>query len=282
MQKSLKITLLHICQGARQEYPCSKGLEYFCEEFGLGRRQGSKLFFTLTEIERIKAILLSQGGMDWRTDPQSLNDLTRAETSQISDNEKDTNRRVRDERVAIKTLAGKPLKLAQGDLMLPPGSNLDVNWRWVAEHARHDSVLVIENWECFEDSDYVDLIQGIEGNPLILFRGDPACYRNDHSKMLLEALGLPVFAFVDFDPRGIVIAQSLPGFVSMIAPPADELNELLAKGNRERYLRQYSGIIGYLESLEDPGLRQIWGIISRHSKALPQETFVKKPPSCLN
>lgn len=276
MQKSLKKTLLLICQGGRAEYPCSKGLEEFCEEFGLGRRLGTKRLFQLGEIERIKGILLSQGGMDWRTDPDTLNDLTRAEASKISNNEKDSSRRVRDERVAIKTLVDRSLQFSHGSLSLPPGSNLDVNWRWVAEHARHDSVLVIENWECFEDSDHVDLIQGLEGNPLVLFRGDPTVYRNDHSKALLEALGLPVYAFVDYDPQGIIIAKSLPGFVSMIAPPREELDTLVAKGNSERFALQYSGTVGVLDNLTDPSLQQIWDVIRKHGKALPQEQLVKK------
>jgi hypothetical protein len=281
MQKSLKKTLLLICQGAREEYPCSKGLEEFCEEYGLGRRLGTKRLFQLSEIERIKGFLMSQGGMDWRTDPDTLNDLTRAEASKISNNEKDSCRRVRDERVAIKTLVDRPLQFSDGTLSLPPGSNLDVNWRWVAEHARHDSVLVIENWECFEDSDHVALIQGLEGNPLVLYRGDPV-YQNDNSKALLEALGLPVFAFVDYDPQGIVIAKSLPGFVSMIAPPTGELDALVSKGNSERFALQISGAVGVLDNLVDPSLQQIWSVIKKHGKALPQERLVKKSLPMLN
>lgn len=281
MQKSLKKTLLLICQGARKEYPCSKGLEEFCEEFGLGRRLGTKRLFELGEIERIKGILKSQGGMDWRTDPDTLNDLTRAEASKISNNEKDSNRRVRDGRVAIKTLVDRSLQFSHGSLSLPPGSNLDVNWRWVAEHARHDSVLVIENWECFEDSDHVDLIQGLKGNPLVLYRGDPV-YPNDCSKALLEALGLPVFAFVDYDPQGIIIAKSLPGFVSMIAPPSEELDALVANGNSERFALQYPGVVGVLDNLADPSLQQIWSVIRKHGKALPQEQLVKKSLPMLN
>lgn len=264
-----------ICQGARNEYPCSKGLEQFCEEFGLGRRFGNNRIFECGEIERIKTILQSQAGMDWRTDPESLNDLTRAEASKLSNNEKDTNRRVREERVAIKALLGRPVKLGQGELELPPGANLDVNWRLVAEQARHDSVLVIENWECFEESDHIPLIQGLQGNPLVLYRGDPV-YRNDHSKALLEALGLPVYAFVDFDPQGIEIAQSLPGFVSMITPSLDDLDALISTGNPQRFALQYSKIVRLLDNLVDPSLQRIWGVIKRHGKALPQERFVQK------
>lgn len=281
MQKSLKKTLLLICQGAREEYPCSKGLEEFCEEYGLGRRLGTKRLFQLSEIERIKGFLMSQGGMDWRTDPDTLNDLTRAEASKISNNEKDSNCRVRDERVAIKTLAGRSLQFSHGNLVLPPGANLDVNWRWVAEHAQHDSVLVIENWECFEDLDDVALIQNLEGNPLVLYRGDPV-YPNDNSKALLEALRLPVLAFVDYDPQGIIIAKSLPGFVSMIAPPIDELDALVAKGNSERFALQLPGSVGVLDNLVDPSLQRIWSVIRRHGKALPQERLVKKSLPLLN
>lgn len=281
MQKSLKITLLLICQGAREEYPCSKGLEEFCEDFGLGRRLGTKRLFEVGEIERIKGFLMSLGGIDWRTDPKTLNSLTRAEVSKISNNEKDSNRRVRDERVAIKTLLGRPLQLAQGDLLLPSGSNLDVNWRWVAKNARHDSVLVIENWECFEQSDYVDLIQGLQGNPLVLYRGDPI-YQTDSAKALLESLGLPVYAFVDYDPTGVIIAKSLPGFVSMLSPPLEELDALMGTGNSERFAVQYPSVVGVLGGLVDPSLIKIWSVIKKHGKALPQERLIKKSLPMLN
>ncbi|MEO6322452.1 MAG: hypothetical protein ABIR56_17355 [Polaromonas sp.] len=53
---------------------------------------------------------------------------------------------------------------------------------------------------------------------------------------LLDGLALPVCALVDYDPAGLVIAQSLPHFAGLMAPPLPELVRALSGcTNHARY-----------------------------------------------
>jgi hypothetical protein len=209
MEKGVAKILATICQNACEDYPAGKSLEIFCAEYGVGYRDGKSFRFDATTREKLKGLLLASH-YDWRSDIASFNQMSRAEVSRLSSNEKDTSRRVREGKVAIKSLPGRPLLLTTGPVTLPPGINLDVGFEWVTANTLHDSVLVIENWECFERAHDVALLAEIPGNPLVVFRGDPTVYKVGFTHALLELLQKPVAAFVDYDPAGIVIAQGLP------------------------------------------------------------------------
>ncbi|WP_274645014.1 DUF7281 domain-containing protein [Pseudomonas serbica] len=274
MEKGVAKILATICQNACEEYPAGKGLEAFCEEYGVGYRDGKSFRFYATAREKIKRILLASN-YDWRSDISTFNQLSRAEVSRLSNNEKDTSRPVREGKVAIKSLPGRPLLLTTGPITLPPGTNLDVGFEWVAANIRHDSVLVIENWECFERAHDVELLGEIPGNPLVVFRGDPTVYKVGFTHALLEQLQKPVAAFVDYDPAGIVIAQGLPCFESFVAPSDEVLELLLEGGNGERFAEQYSSnTVKVLDTLEHEQLRHAWQLINKHGKALPQEKMI--------
>lgn len=274
MEKVVAKILATICQNACEEYSAGKALEGFCAEYGVGYRDGKSFRFNATTREKIKGILHASG-YDWRFDISTFNDMSRAEASRHSQNEKDTSRPVREGRVAIKSLPGRPLLLTTGPMTLPPGTNLDVGFEWVAANSLHDSVLVIENWECFERAHDVELLTDIPGNPLVVFRGDPTVYKIGFTHALLEQLQKPVAAFVDYDPAGIVIAQGLPCFESFIAPSDEVLELLLEGGNSERFSEQYSlNTVRVLDTLEHEQLRHAWQLINKHGKALPQEKMI--------
>lgn len=274
MEKGIAKILATICQDACEDYSAGKVLEAFCAEYGVGYRDGKSFRFDASTREKIK-VILQAGGYDWRFDISTFKDMSRAEASRHSKNEKDTAKRVREGRVAIKSLPGRPLLLSTGPMTLPPGTNLDVSFEWVAANSLHDSVLVIENWECFERAHDVALLAEIPGNPLVVFRGDPTVYKVGFTHALLELLQKPVAAFVDYDPAGIVIAQGLPCFERFVAPSDEALELLLEGGNAERFSEQYSSnTVRILNTLEHAQLRHAWQLINKHGKALPQEKLI--------
>lgn len=276
MEKGVALILQAICLQDLDEYRASIRLESFCREFGVGRRDGRVFRFDATTREKIKGILAAHN-YDWRQDISAFNQMSRAEVSQLSGNEKDTSRPVRVGRVAIKSLPGRPLLFSSGEVHLPPGANLDVSMEWIAANSLHESVLVIENWECFERSHEVGLLLEVDGNPLVVYRGDKDVYSTAHSYALLKVLKRPVIAFVDFDPAGILIAKTLPYFEAMLVPSDEVLNDLLEKGCPQRFSVQYSShTVGTLESLESSQLRQVWGLIKSRARAAPQEKMISK------
>lgn len=274
MEKNVVKALQTICQKACEEYKFGIGLQAFCDEYGVGHRDGRFIRFDAMSREKIKGILDFKG-YDWQGDISTFNQMSRAEVSRLSNNEKDTARRVREAKVAIKSLPGRPLLFKTGPVTLPPGSNLDVSFEWVVENSLHDSVLVIENWECFERAHDVQLLADITENPLVVYRGDASVYNTKYAYALMERLQKPVMAFVDYDPAGIVIAKGLPCFESFLAPSDEALELLLAGGNAERFSEQYSSnTVRVLETLEHEQLRHAWQLIKKHGKALPHEKLI--------
>ncbi|WP_443080577.1 DUF7281 domain-containing protein [Thiocapsa roseopersicina] len=55
-------------------------------------------------------------------------------------------------------------------------------------------------------------------NPLVLWRGDRSDISSDNAPAFLRARNVPVWAFVDYDPSGLLIAAGLPRLAGIIAP----------------------------------------------------------------
>lgn len=274
MQKSLAVALLRICQSPDNELRPGKAVDAFLKEFGLGVRFRSSIQIKDSEKNFIREYL-QRHGIDPETDPTAWGGLARHEALALGANEKFTRENVRKDRVAIKALPGRPLLVGAKPLELPPGAHVDLNWQWVAERSRHETVLFIENWENFEFTDKTPFLHELPGNPLVVFRGAPNVYNNRDSLALLKALQRVVYAFVDFDPEGLVIANALPYFGRFLAP-SDEVLERLMDGfvNKSRYEEQLGQNLSVLESMAHPDLVRVQRVIRRLGMALPQERLI--------
>lgn len=274
MQKSLAVALLRLCQNPKKEIRPGKVVDAFLKDFGLGVHAGSTVTLKDSEKGFIRDYL-ERHGIDPGTDPAAWDGLSRHEALALGANEKFTSQNVRKERVAIKALPGRPLLIGSEPLVLPPGAHLDLNWRWVAEHSRHETVLFIENWENFEFTDNTPFLQGLPGNPLVVFRGDPSVYNTRDSLALLKALKRVVLAFVDFDPEGLVIANALPHFGRFLAPDDETLKKLTrGRENQARYELQLGQNLNALESIDHPDLVRVRQVLRRLGIALPQERLI--------
>lgn len=87
------------------------------------------------------------------------------------------------------------------------------------------------------------------------------------SKALLAELQLPVIAFTDYDPEGLYIAATLPGFSQYLAPSDECLKKLMGEINTERrYQQQLAGKLAFLESLTDAELVRVDTIFVRRER----------------
>lgn len=246
------------------------------QDYNIGQPIGASLAFSAADRAAIRQVLLSTQGIDAATtDVGCWNGLSRTASLAHGDNEKMTSAAVRQDRVAIKALPGKSLRLDGQRIALPPGANLDLAWQWLAAHCGHASILLVENWEAFEAVHQMTFDLSRAGdNPLVVFRGSPV-YRQDHVVGLLNGLARPVFALVDYDPAGLVIAQSLPHFAGLIAPPLPELaGALMASTNHARYRSQLAQAQAVLNDAIHPDIVAYWKLLQAHGKALPQEHFL--------
>ncbi|WP_200157833.1 DUF7281 domain-containing protein [Allochromatium vinosum] len=280
LSKTQVRALLRVVQSPETLFKASQVLREISEDYHLGYPKGASLVFEIEDKRQLRALLQAEG-IDPQTDPSAWDGLSRAAALRLGPNEKLARTPVKRGRVAIKTLVGQPLRLAGDRLRLPPGCHLDVEAATVATLLDHRTVLLVENWECFERIHDVDLDLAPAGeNPLVVWRGDASRTRPDHALALLEALDGPVWAFVDYDPAGLLIAVRLPRLAGLIAPSPERLEADLARGLAERYRDQLPQSGAVLDASEYESIRRLWALIQRHGRALPQEYYLRETVSC--
>lgn len=284
MDKRLVNTLLNVLHSPDSLFRHSKALAAFCEEYNLGRRQGASLAFTERDKAEIGRILRGEAGIDPATaTPASWDRLDRAQSLGLGHDEKLSGRPVSAGRLRLKTLPGQALDVAGGNWTLPPRIDLGVDLDAVlGSRIGHDVLLVVENLQTFDEIHAVraDVMAPLAGRrPLVTYRGDAqGGARADAVHALIERTELSVYAFVDFDAAGLVIASTLPRLDQVLAPALPDLEEAIrANGIVQRHLDQVAAAGRTISDLTgDPRIAPLWDVISRVGKALPQEHFHKR------
>lgn len=275
MEKQLICSLLRIYHSEKERFSYSKTVDAFIDIYNIGRKKGKSFIFTGHDKCEIAGLLLKGEGINAEeTKADAWENLSRAESAKIGANEKLTSQKVRQYRVAIKALPGKPLLLSPTPIYLPEGANLDISFFDVASTCQHTSILVVENWETFAGiHKNIFSLDEAGDNPLVVFRGSPV-YTIDNVIALLQALKLPVYAYVDYDPKGLCLALELPYFTRMIVPPEDLFLATLERAqNYERFKAQLAGCQQKLSNTHNQQINSLWKIMEPKGKALPQEYF---------
>lgn len=112
----------------------------------------------------------------------------------------------------------------------------------------------------------------------MIYRGDKNESRQDNVKAFLDAIDLPVLAFVDIDPKGLHIAGSCPRLLGIVAPSFTDLNATLASSATARhdlYRKQLSCVEGYLRlAAEDSSISASWKLLQQHRAGVVQERWI--------
>ena len=268
--------LLRCVQSSGNRYRESAALREFRRHYeDIGTHMGGYVEFSDADKGKIRAILRSEG-VDPETSPDAWKGLSRSEALALGHNEKLTSDPVMRRRVAIKALLpDAPLHVGDQPLFLPVGCHVDADFREI-DVSRHDWIVVVENWEAFERIDRAAVQLSFPGNcPLIVWRGAAGSIRADAMLAWLKQLPHPVAAFVDYDPKGLVIAATLPRLDHVVSPDIAVLIDWLKKGMEDRYLTQVPTSKAFLDACTDPAIRSVWHAISSQGKALPQEHFCR-------
>lgn len=285
MDKRLINTLLRIFHSPDTRFDAGRAISAFCNEYNLGVRQGSSLIFTDANKVEIGQILKGELGIDpATTTADSWKNLGRAESLMLAKNEKLTSRPVGDGRLRVKALPGRVLQVAGGSWLLPDRADLGMDLSAVLEREiGHDALLIVENLQTFDDIHTVgpEVMGNLSANdPLVIYRGDTqGGARADAVHALVSGTALPVIAFVDFDPAGLVIASGLPRLDMVLAPPLQQLAEIIqARGIAKRYLEQVAMAAHAMQRIQgDARMAPLWHVIHAAGKALPQEYFHRRP-----
>lgn len=281
MDKRLINTLLRIFHSPDTRFTSGRAISTFCTEYNLGVRQGSSLVFNNVHKAEIGRILKGELGIDpATTTADSWKGLGRAKSLMLARDEKLTGRTVGDGRLRVKALPGHILQVAGGSWILPDRTDLGLDLNAIlGNETGHDALLIIENLQTFDDIHTVN--PEVMGNlsahdPLVIYRGDTqGGARADAVHALIRDTKLPVFAFVDYDPAGLIIALGLPRLEGILAPRLQDLMLLIqAYGLTKRYLTQVAAAAHALEALEEHShIAALWNVIRTAGKALPQEFF---------
>ena len=201
----------------------------FLDEYHIGWTKGASYCFDATAKARIRALLQAQG-IAPETPPDAWDGLTRAESLALGRNEKWADGPARRDRVAVKTLPGRPLLIGHKSILLPPLCHVEADVEEIAGGVQHDTILLVENSGMFRPHPC--------GSTEFLRRrsepfGDLARrQRRSARRRLAEFPENPEPAGVGlcrFRPTGLVIAATLHSLQGIISPEASVLAELLDK-----------------------------------------------------
>lgn len=277
LSKQTVLALLRVVQSSDEGFPASKTLIHFSAEYGIGRSKGARLLFDAEDKALVREFLRAEG-IDPATEPAAWDRLTRAQALELGPNEKFASTPVKRDRIAIKALPQRPVRLAGEMLRLPAACHLDIDGPMSAALLAHKTALLVENWECFNRIDAIDLDLSPAGDdPVIIWRGDGSDTRAHQALALLRALDIPIWAFVDYDPAGLLIAERLPRLAGIITPEPVRLEEDLSRGLADRYQAQLPMAAAALDASKQEPVRRLWSIVRRHGRALPQERYVRLP-----
>lgn len=252
-------------------------------EFALGRRIGKTIVFSSHDREEMVAMLLANG---YGSHPVDTSGMSRSDKLAAGvPNEKTGGGSVKVGRVSIKALAGQPLNVGGKAMLLPNGSHLDANWAAIAEGIDHSSIMVVENYEVFDQIHRVRFaLPSPYATPLVIYRGDRHESRQDNVLAFLNAIMLPVLACGDVDPQGLLIASRLPRFAGFVAPDSPTLEKLLASPRTARsdlYQQQVYGAQDSLDCLSPvSGLYSLWQLVKRSRAGVVHERWIDSPVPC--
>jgi hypothetical protein len=269
--------LLRVIQSQKGRFPRTEALSAFIDAYqDIGRREGKSIYLTPSDKDRIANILAAEE-IERDTPPDAWRGISRTDAITLGNNEKLSKDPVRIRRIAIKALrSSQELVLNGSPIKLPGRCHVEADYDAI-DISMHDWIIVVENWESFNDVHMATNKLEFPGdNPIVVWRGDNSRTRADSVLNWVQGLTMPVAAFVDFDPKGLVIANGLPRLNRIISPPLNTLRELLrTRGIRERYLAQIPYCQSMLDRTMNPQIRELWQEMTLAGKALPQEHFAQ-------
>jgi hypothetical protein len=271
--KILAQSLLRVVQSppGQVRFLGTKTLTGFVNDSGIGTLQGRHVLFNAAHKARICQWLRADN-IDPGTPAKAWADVGRAAALELGPDEKWAGLAVRANRIALKTVRGLPLQCGSESIFLPQRANLECDVSVALDCMRHDSVIVVENWEVFECIDDLQLdLRPAGENPLVLWRGG-AHATIGAALAFLDSFGRAVWSAPDYDPEGLAIASRLPHLKGILAPTDEELRCLLDRSKlQERYSGQLASAQGVLERATHPDVRRLWAIVKASRNALPQE-----------
>ncbi|BCO26608.1 hypothetical protein MIZ03_1491 [Rhodoferax lithotrophicus] len=248
--------------------------KHFCEHFSLGRHVGRFIEYH-SEHHRMALSLLQAHDLPVKKPSARAMRADSAKYGGLS--EKSLSAAPHSGSIAIKCLGN--CLLGSTPLITPPSSYLVVTPE-IGRHITCDRLMLVENLESFRHLEQYTWINFFNKNVMVIYRGDTDLSTGNVS-LFLHTRSEPIWAFVDFDPAGLVIANSLPsGTLERLILPAWSSLRFLADTPRGRQLfdEQYSYAQGVLNRTVHPLLKNAWEVMLELRSGVTQERMMHAVP----
>lgn len=258
-------------------FPLNQTWQAIHHEYNIGLIQAKKLQLTSEDKQELQKLVNDVAAIDLQnTGAADFNNLTREQALNLATDEKLAGQAVKQNRLAIKALPGRALKLNGQSYRLPDYGHWDAALENI-KTVGHASLWIIENYRCFDRLDAIKLHpSAAQTEPLVLFRGDNV-YQADSVLRLIEQVQLPVWIMGDLDPQGLSIAQAYPNFAGLIAPEMAVLQDYFAdpnKANPKLYEKQLAGCQKALAASRYSIIKTCWRLIQQYQAGIVQEHWL--------
>lgn len=242
---------------------------YFSEHFSLGRIVGSRVEYTDAHFMAAERLLVANG-----LPVQALSEATRAQAAEYGGmSEKNFSVAPHRNSVAVKSLGSCGL---DGQRMYTPEGAYVVLTVEQAMRATCQRIMVVENLETFRGLQAYSWIDCRGLAVLAIYRGDKGLPNDDAAKVV-HSRTEPIWGFFDFDPAGLVMANSLPGerLERLVLPDTAWLEEAAdAPRGRQLFDTQVRSCAGVLEGAVHPQVAAAWALMKRLASAVTQERML--------
>ncbi|MCK5354944.1 MAG: hypothetical protein KAJ63_07475 [Methyloprofundus sp.] len=272
----LNKTLLRVAEnaikGKQDSVALNKSWQLLHQEYGIGLTQGTKLKLDQRDRAKLLDIIQLETGINLQqTSVTEFANLTREQALKVALDEKMAGQKVKQQRLAIKVLAGQSLRINQQHYRLPVEGHMDMSLEQI-ETIEHNCLLIVENYRCFDHIQQIKIsLPEKYQQPFVVYRGDEY-YSQQTLRLLLQKTALPVIAMMDIDPEGLLIACSFERVLGLMCVRLSELDSLLEeKGNAQLYAKQLPRCQQALNSAEEPVIKALWAVLRQHQKGWVQE-----------
>lgn len=246
--------------------PVGQAATFLAEHFAIGRLEGRRVEYDQIHFEAAYQLLKNENLPISR--PQSGS--RRAQASGYSGlSEKYATVAPHKDSIAIRVASGK-CRLDDVEVCTPAGTYMVANLE-TALRISADRLMVVENLETFRHLEKQRWIDYGELNVLAIFRGDTR-FSTGEPPLLLSSRSEPVWAFYDFDPAGLALANLAPRLEKVVSPPVDWLVPTARRAKRlDLYQDQFSQYEAGLNAATVPQVRELWGLMKDIRVGYPQE-----------
>jgi hypothetical protein len=268
-----------VLESEQNQFALNQGWRQLHGQYNIGSINTKYINLTTDDKQKWAELVRAQEEFDLtRFKVDDLKLLDREQALLLVRNEKMAGKAVKQERLALKSLPGYPLKLNRHQYHLPNSGYWDMGLADIAS-CQHQTVLIVENYRCFDQLQKHQFKAMVEQyDPLVIYRGDQV-FSEKTVRQLLRQLDLPVLVMADLDPKGLLIAQSFPNLIGLVAPELAELEALFKQQNvinPDLYTKQHAGSQKRLASTSHLLIQQIWKLIKNAQAGITQEHWLKK------